>query len=50
MIGIFIKERHLIECFLSKIKEYRRVATRYEKLSQTFLSFVYLAASMIWIK
>lgn len=44
------KERHLAECFFSKIKEYRRVATRYEKLSQTFLSFVYLAASMIWIR
>ena len=44
------KERHLVECFFSKIKEYRRVATRYEKLSQTFLSFVYLAASMIWIR
>ena len=50
MIGILNKERHLAECFFSKIKEYRRVATRYEKLSQTFLSFVYLAASMIWIR
>lgn len=44
------KERHLIECFFNKIKEYRRVATRYEKLAQTFLSFVYLAASMIWLR
>ena len=35
------KERHLVECFFNKIKEYRRVATRYEKLAQTFLSFTW---------
>lgn len=44
------KERHLIENFFGKIKEYRRIATRYEKLEQTFLSFVYFAAALIWIR
>jgi transposase len=42
--------RHLIECFINKIKHYRRVATRYEKLARNFLSMVSLAAAMIWLR
>ena len=38
------KERHLVECFLQKIKWFRRIATRYDKLDASFLSFLYLAA------
>lgn len=41
------KERHLAECFFQKIKWFRRVATRYDKLDSTFLAFVYLAAIVI---
>lgn len=41
------KERHLIECFFQKIKWFRRVATRYDKLDVSFLAFVYLAAIAI---
>ena len=41
------KERHLIECFFNKIKAFRRVATRYDKLASSFLAFVYIAS--IWI-
>ncbi len=41
------KERHLIECFFQKIKWFRRVATRYDKLDASFLAFVYLAAIAI---
>ena len=37
------KERHLIECFFQKIKWFRRIATRYNKLDSSFLAFVYLA-------
>ena len=43
------KERHLIECFFQKIKWFRRVATRYDKLDKSFLAFVYMAAVMIWL-
>ena len=43
------KERHLVECFFQKIKWFRRVATRYDKLDMSFLAFVYLAAIMIWL-
>ena len=43
------KERHLIECFFQKIKWFRRIATRYDKLDRSFLAFVYMAAIMIWL-
>jgi transposase len=38
------KERHLVECFFNKIKHFRRVATRYDKLATSFLAFVYCAS------
>ena len=41
------KERHLVECFFNKLKVFRRVATRYDKLAVSFLAFVHLAS--IWI-
>ena len=44
------KERHLVECFWAKIKQFRRVATRYEKLAKTFLGFVFLASIMVLLK
>jgi transposase len=34
------KERHLVECFINKIKHFRRVATRYDKTAVAFLAFV----------
>lgn len=41
------KERHLVECFFQKLKWFRRVFTRYDKLDDSFLAFVYIASSMI---
>ena len=41
------KERHLIECFFQKIKWFRRIATRYDKLDASFLAFVYLPSIAI---
>ena len=43
------KERHLVENFFCKIKRYRRVATRYEKLPINFLGFVLFAAIRVWL-
>jgi transposase len=43
------KFRHLIENFFAKLKQYRGIATRYDKTSQNFLGAVYMAASVIWI-
>jgi transposase len=44
------KERHLVECFFQKIKQFRRVATRYDKLASRFFAFVLLAAICILVK
>ena len=44
------KERHAVECFFNKLKHFRRIATRYDKLSSMFQAFVYLACIMIWLK
>ena len=42
--------RYRIECFINKIKHYRRVATRYEKTARNFLSMTMLAAVMVWLR
>lgn len=44
------KERNQIERFFNKLKQFRRVATRYDKLLENFMGFVKLAAIAIWIR
>ena len=44
------KDRNLVERFWSKVKQYRRVATRYEKKAKNFLAFVQVASIMILLK
>lgn len=44
------KERHLIECCFSKLKQFRRVATRYEKTAQNYRAVVTLAATILWLR
>ena len=44
------RERNLAECFWAKAKQYRRVATRYEKKAVNFLAFVHLASIMILLR
>lgn len=43
------KERNLVERFFSRIKHFRRIATRYEKLDRNFISFINLACAIIWM-
>ena len=43
-------ERYRIECFFSRLKHYRGVATRYAKRDRNFASLIYLAACMLWMK
>jgi len=43
------KNRHLIENFFGRLKQYRAIATRYDKLAKVFLGSIYLAASVIWL-
>ena len=44
------KERHLIECCFAKLKQFRRVATRYEKTARNYLAMVTLAATVLWLR
>ena len=41
--------RHLIENFFAKIKQFRAIATRYEKTARNFLAAVQLVASVVWL-
>jgi len=43
------KARHLSENFFAKLKQFRAIATRYDKTARNFLAAVYLAASAIWL-
>jgi len=43
------KARHLIENFFGKLKQYRAIATRYDKTARNFLGAIHLAASIIWL-
>ncbi|MCW3477468.1 IS5 family transposase [Limobrevibacterium gyesilva] len=43
------KERHLIENFFAKLKQFRAIATRYDKTARNFLAAVHLTAAAIWL-
>lgn len=44
------KERHLVECCFSRLKQFRRVATRYEKTARNYLAIVTAAAIVLWLR
>ena len=44
------KERKKVEWFINLLKQYRRVATRYEKTARNFLGFVHVASIMILLR
>jgi transposase len=44
------RQRHKIENFFQRIKIFKRVSTRYEKLALTFLNFILVAAIFDWLK
>ena len=44
------RERNRVERLFGKLKEYRRVATRYEKLKQTFLGMIHLTLGFIRLR
>src|SRR5262249_59485195 len=43
------KERHLVENFFCKLKQFRAIATRYDKTARNFLAAIHLAAATIWL-
>lgn len=44
------KERHLVECFIHKIKHYRRIFSRFDKLANKYLGFLSFVAAIIWLR
>jgi transposase len=43
-------QRHLVECCFSKLKQFRRVATRFEKIARNYRAVVTLAAIILWLR
>lgn len=43
-------QRHPVERLFSRLKQFRRVATRYDKLDAHFLAFIHLAATVLWLR
>lgn len=43
------KERHLVENFFARLKQYRAIATRYDKTARNFLDAIHLVALMVWL-
>lgn len=43
------KVRHLMENFFARLKQYRAIATRYDKTARNFLAAIHLAAAVVWL-
>ena len=44
------QERHLVECLVNKIKHYRRIFSRFEKLDESYLGFLCFVGALIWLR
>jgi len=44
------RERHLVECFINKIKHFRRIFSRFEKLDCAYLGFLHFVSALIWLR
>lgn len=47
---IIYKERNAVERFFAKIKHFRRIATRYEKLARNYMAMITLGAVIAWLR
>ncbi len=44
------KERHAVECFVNKIKHFRHIFSRFDKLAQRYLGFLHFVSTLIWLR
>jgi len=44
------KERNIVERFINKIKWFRRIFARFEKLASRYLAFLHLVGTLIWLR
>ena len=44
------RQRNLVERFFNKLKHFRRIATRYDKLARNYLAAVLMAATRLWTR
>jgi transposase len=43
-------ERHLVECYINKMKHYRHIFSRFDKLAKMYLGFLHFVGTLIWLK
>ena len=48
--GHVYQERHLVECFIGKIKHYRHIFSRFDKLASRYLGFLHFVGALIWLR
>ena len=44
------RERHLIECGINKLKHFRRIFSRFDKLDRSYLGVVHLVCALVWVR
>lgn len=44
------RERHLVECFINKIKHFRHIFSRFDKLASRYLGFLHFVGALIWLR
>ena len=44
------RERHLVEYFINKIKHFRRIFSRFDKLARRYLGFLQFVSALIWLR
>jgi len=44
------RERHLVECFINKVKWFRHIFARFDKLASRYLGFLAFVATLIWLR
>ena len=47
---VLYRQRNLVERFFSKLKQFRKIATRYEKTAENYLAAVLMVCSRLWMR